>query len=117
MASMQIITSRERRRSWSEGQKRAIVAAAFAPGAIVADVARRAEICAGQIYRWRQEIRQAERGFAEVVIAAVDDRGSDRAVPGPTPAIEIEFADRARLRIAALTPPELAAAVVRALRR
>src|SRR6516162_5965649 len=73
MASVQIITGRERRWSWSEGQKRAIVAAAFAPGAIVADVARRAEICAGQIYRWRQEIRQAERGFAEVVIAAVDD--------------------------------------------
>ena len=47
MASLQIITGRERRRSWSEGQKRAIVAAAFAPGAIVADVARRAEIWAG----------------------------------------------------------------------
>jgi transposase-like protein len=65
MASMQIMTGRERRRSWSEAQKRAIVAAAFAPGAIVADVARRAEICAGQIYRWRQEIRHADRGFAE----------------------------------------------------
>jgi len=51
------------------------------------------------------------------VLAAVDDRSSDRATLGPTPAIEIEFADRARLRIAALTPPELAAAVVRALVR
>jgi transposase len=117
MASLQIITGRERRRSWSEGQKRAIVAAAFAPGAIVADVARRAEIWAGQIYRWRQELRCTERGFSEVVIAAVDDRSSDRAALGTTPAIEIEFADRARLRIAALTPPELAAAVVRALVR
>ena len=117
MASMQIITGRERRRSWSEGQKRAIVAAAFAPGAIVADVVRRAEVCAGQIYRWRQELGRTERGFSEVVIAGIDDRGSDRAAPGPAPAIEVEFADRARLRIAALTPPELAAAVVRALRR
>jgi transposase len=117
MASMQIITGRERRRSWSEGQKRAIVAAAFAPGAIVADVARRAEICAGQIYRWRQEICRADRGFAEVVITAVDDGGHDRIALGPAPAIEIEFADRARVRIPALTPPELAATVVRALRR
>ena len=117
MASMQIITGRERRRSWSEAQKRAIVAAAFAPGAIVADVARRAEVCAGQIYRWRQEMRHADHGFAEVVIAAVNDSGSDRAALRPAAAIELEFADRARLRIAALTPPELAAAVVRALRR
>ena len=37
---MEIITGPERRRSWSEEQKRAIVAAAFAPGAIVADVAK-----------------------------------------------------------------------------
>jgi transposase len=117
MASVQIITGREQRRSWSEPQKRAIVAAAFAPGAIVADVARRAEICAGQIYRWRQELRCTERGFSEVVIAAVDDSGSDRAALGPAPAIEVEFVGTARLRIAALTPPELAAAVVRALRR
>jgi hypothetical protein len=28
-----------------------------APGEIVAGVARHAEICAGQIYRWRQEMR------------------------------------------------------------
>jgi transposase len=117
MAIMQIMTGNERRRSWSEGQKRAIVAAAFAPGAIVAEVARRADVCAGQIYRWRQEIRCTARGFSEVVIAGIDDRSSDRAALGPAPAIEIEFADRARLRIAALTPPELAAAVVRALRR
>ena len=117
MASMQIITGRERRRSWSEGQKRAIVTAAFAPGAIVADVARRAEVCAGQIYRWRQELGRTERGFSEVVIGAVDDRSRDRGALGPAPAIEIEFAGRARLHIAALTPPELAAAVVRALVR
>ena len=117
MARLQIITGPERRRSWSEEQKRAIVSAAFAPGAIVADIARRADVCAGQIYRWRQELRSTGGGFSEVVIAAVDDRSSDRAALGPAPAIEIEFADRARLRIAALTSPELAAAVVRALRR
>jgi transposase len=114
---MQIITGVERRRSWSEAKKRAIVAAAFAPGAIVADVARRAEICAGQIYRWRQELHGAERGFSEVVIAAVDERSSDRTALGPAPAIEIELAGMARVRIASLTPPELAAAVIRALHR
>jgi transposase len=40
---------------WTEEQKRAIVAESFAPGAMVSDVARRADISSGQIYRWRQE--------------------------------------------------------------
>ncbi len=117
MARMQIITGLDRRRSWSEEQKRAIVAAAFAPGAIVADVARRADVCAGQIYRWRQELRSTGGGFSEVVVAGVDDGGNVYAARRPAAAIEIEFAGTARVYIPALTPPELAAAVVRALRR
>ena len=117
MARMEIFTGPERRRSWSEEQKRAIVAAAFAPGAIVADVARRAAVCAGQIYRWRQELGHAGSGFSQVVIATMDNGGNERAALDPAPAIEVEFTGAARLRIPALTPPELAAAVVRALRR
>jgi transposase len=117
MARMEIITGPERRRSWSEEQKRAIVAAAFAPGAIVADVARRAAVCAGQIYRWRQELRHAGNGFSQVVIASIDNDSNDRAGLDPAPAIEVEFGGAARVRIAASTPPELAASVVRALRR
>ena len=65
MARFQLISGPERRRRWSEEQKRALVAAAFAPGAIVAEVARRADVCAGQIYRWRRELRGAGAGFAE----------------------------------------------------
>ena len=117
MARYEIITGGERRRSWSEEQKRAIVDAAFAPGAIVADVARRAAVCAGQIYRWRQELGHTGSGFSQVVIAAMDDGGNDRAALDPVPVIEVEFAGAARLRIPASMPPELAAAVVRALRR
>jgi len=47
----------------------------------------------------------------------MDDGGNDRAAVDPAPVIEVEFTGAARLRISALTPPELAAAVVRALRR
>jgi transposase-like protein len=65
MARMEIITGPERRRSWCEEQKRAIVAAVFAPGAIVADVVRRAAVCAGQIYRWRQELGDTGSGFPQ----------------------------------------------------
>ena len=116
MARVEIITGPDRRRSWSEEQKRAIVAAAFAPGAIVADIARRAAVCAGQIYRWRQELGHAGSGFSPVVIASMDGGTGCGALDGG-PAIEVECGGAARVRIAASTPPELAAAVVRALRR
>src|SRR5262245_33533079 len=56
MARYQLISGPERRRRWSEEQKLALVAAAFAPGAIVSEVARRADVCSGQLYRWRQEL-------------------------------------------------------------
>ena len=71
MTRLEIITGTERRRSWSEEQKQTIVDAAFAPGAIVAEVARRVAVC-GQIYRWRQELGHAGSGFAPVVIATMD---------------------------------------------
>ena len=116
MANVQTITGHERRRSWSEGQKHAIVAAAFAPGAIVADVGRRAEICAGQIYRGARRCA-APSAVSRKWCSLRSMTAAVIAPHGPAPAIEIEFADRARLRIAALTPSELAAAVVRALRR
>jgi len=71
MARVEVITGVERRRRWSDGEKRAIVAERFAPGAVVAEVARRADISPGQIYRWRQEVRAAVAGFAPLLIAAV----------------------------------------------
>jgi transposase len=48
MARMEIITELEPRRSWSEKQKRAIVDAAFPPGAIVAYVTRCAAVVPGR---------------------------------------------------------------------
>ena len=47
----------------------------------------------------------------------MDDGGNDSAALDPAPVIEVQFGGAARLRIPALTPPELTAAVVRALRR
>jgi transposase len=83
---------------------------AWAPGAVVREIARRAEIGTGQIYRWRRELG-AGKGFAQVVIAPV---GDDARCPA-APAIEIEFAGKARMRIPASIPAGLAAAVVKAL--
>ena len=70
MARVEVITGPERRRRWTDEQKQAIVAETLEPGAVVAEVARRAEVGPGQIYRWRQELRGRSDGFAQVMIAA-----------------------------------------------
>ena len=114
-----MITGPIRRRRWSEEQKRAIVAESFAPGSSVSEVARRADICPGQVYRWRQDLRTAAAAFAPVLIApaelssipAPDDAACDE------PAIEVEFAGKARVRIPGSVSVELAAAVINALSR
>lgn len=135
MAQVHILTGPERRRRFSLERKQAIVAAAFAPGAVVSEVARREDVCASLIYRWRRELVRSRGGFAEVVVApTLDDRG-DGGSPGRLPAlpfveaarsdaaavttaaIEIDFSGSSRVRIPASVPPELAAAVIAALRR
>ena len=118
MARVEVITGPERRRRWSEDQKREIVAAGFAPGAVVREVARRAEVSPGQIYRWRQELRAAASGFAQVLIASSE--GPDQGTREPTcgePAVEVELAGKARVRIPASIPVDLASAVIKALAR
>jgi transposase len=115
MARVEVFTGPERRRRWSEEQKRAIVAESLAPGAVVSEVARRADVGAGQIYRWRKELGAVANGFAPVLIAPSTTM-ADGAVHGE-PAIEVEFAGKVRVRIPAAVPATLAAAVVKALSR
>jgi transposase len=119
MARVEVITGPIRRRRWSEEQKRAVVAESFAPGTTVSEVARRADICPGQVYRWRQELRTAVAGFASVLIAPPElglvSAPDDAACGGP--AIEVEFAGKTRVRIPSSVSVELAAAVLKALSR
>jgi len=116
-----VITGPERRRRWSEERKRAIVAESLAPGAVVTDVARRADISAGQIYRWRQELRAAvSAGFTPLLIAPAERAAAtaeDRPASAADAMIEVEFAGRVRVRIPGSVPAALAAAVVKALAR
>jgi transposase len=113
MASLEVLAGPERRRRWSVEQKQAIVAAAFKPGAVVRDVARVADVTSSLIYRWRRDLRAAN-GFAQVLVAPA---GDSVTAPPPMPAIEIELAGNARVRIPASVSPALAAAVVEALAR
>ena len=101
MAQIHVLTGPERRRRFSLEEKRRLVGAAFAPGAVVSEVARRADVCASLIYRWRRELGQAPGGFAELIVAPMIRGGGDGG-------------DDLRCLSA---PPPVQAAVIAALRR
>src|SRR5258705_8558722 len=109
MASVEVLAGPERRRRWSVEQKQAIVAAAFGPGAVVRDVARRADVTASLIYRWRRDLRAAANGFAQVLVAPA---GDGVAVPA-VPAGESGICGSARVRNPAFGSPSFSAPVVR----
>jgi transposase len=56
MNRVEVITSVERRRRWSAGEKARLVAAMDEPGAVVTEIARSAGVDASLIYRWRREL-------------------------------------------------------------
>jgi transposase len=77
MAHRTEVITVERRRRWSEADKRRIVAESLAPGASVSAVARREGLHPSQLFAWRKAIRSGvltpEPGegarFAPVMIA------------------------------------------------
>jgi transposase len=114
MPHLTVITGPERRRRWGVNEKRSLVEAAFAPGAVVADIARRSDIQPGQIYRWRQELlgRQEMGGarFSEVLVTPLRQDGARAAA-----AMVVELASGARVHIGVSASPVLVAAALRAL--
>ena len=63
MSQVMVISGVERRRVWTDEQKLALIAAASAPGASVAQVARDADLRPSQIYRWRRDLEREPGGF------------------------------------------------------
>jgi len=110
MSKIEVMTGPERRRRWTDEQKLQIVAEAFSPGALVSEAARRAGVCAGQIYRWRKELSAPAQSFSR---ALVEPREGDAVGRSP---IEIDFGD-IRVRISPSAPLDLVACVINGLTR
>ena len=111
---------RAQRRQWSEALKRQIVAESMAPGASVSVVARRHDVNANQVFKWRREMAP-ERPVSEgsvtllpVEIAAQPDEPRARA--RRTGTIEITFACGARICVRGEVPPETLRQVIELLR-
>ena len=110
MSQVTVISGVERRRVWSDEQKRVLVAAACEPGASVAEIARRADLRPGQLYRWRRDLAEPAAAFTAVTVSPEPLPAAEQ------PAIVVELGG-AVLRIAADASPVLVSAVVRSLRR
>ena len=70
---VEVLTGPGRRRQWSEEAKARIVSEAWQPGAVVAVVARRWQVCPQQVFAWRREMGRAAVAapdFVPIVAAA-----------------------------------------------
>ncbi|CAA6606330.1 transposase [Rhodospirillaceae bacterium LM-1] len=101
-------TGRRRNRSWSEALKRGIVAASFEPGYSVSVVARRYDVNANQLFKWRKAFRDSLPGrppdpaTPQLVPVVVWPEQPEEVTPQsamPMVAIEIDVADKYRLRV------------------
>jgi len=54
LQTVEIVTGKERRRQWSEAEKRRLASEAFTPGEVVAHVARRHGVAESCLYAWRK---------------------------------------------------------------
>jgi transposase len=129
---------RQRRRAWSLAEKRRIVAKTLVAGASVSVVARRHDVNANQVFKWRRELAAGDRValpatacefvpigvFAEVEgetrAAAPGDDGRPDATAVPanrSGLIEIDLVSGSRLRVDASVDERALGRVLRALRR
>jgi transposase len=116
---VEVLTGPGRRRKWSDDDKARIVAETLEPGAVVAEVARRWQVCPQQVFTWRREMRAgaaARLDFVPIVAEpppAVPEPAASSV--GPAPSVEVTLAG-AVLRVAPGTDRELLTTVLRAIR-
>jgi transposase len=113
-----------KRRRWPDALKRQLVAETLEPGASVSIVARRHDVNANQLSKWRHELASPPRiGTKLVPVAVVQDPAAAPALPPaspvravPAPArIEITVAGGIKVRIEGAADPAAVTAAVAAV--
>jgi transposase len=122
MGQITVFSGPERRRRWSDEERLEILNEAFAPGACVAEVARRRDVSTALVYTWRRKLREvhAEPGLDDLAApgfaAAVMIEDAEAAHSGLQPALVIDLARGKRISIFASASPALVASALKALR-
>lgn len=110
---------RRRRREWSQALKRRIVDETLEPSASVSIVARRHDVNANQLFKWRREMAPGEpaaQGVAMLPVAIVPEPSESRPRARRSGTIEITFASGARVCVRGEVSPETLRQVVELLR-
>jgi transposase len=116
MPQVTVMTGPQRRRRWSDAEQAEILEAVFAPGAVVADIARQFDVATSLIYKWRREhAAQSQPAFLPAMI--VGPPGGTEPPGGGGGAIVVHLADGARVVISMGAPAALVSATLKALRR
>ena len=110
-----------RRREWPEALKRQIVAETLEPGSSASIVARRHDVNANQLFKWRREL--LPKGVPAVVedgtmvpVEVVPERPRHRRRVDRTGFIEIEFGCGARVCLRGEVAPKTLRQVIELLR-
>ena len=117
-----MITGGERRRRWNDGDRARILAAIAEPGAVIAEVARREEVCTSLVYKWRREAGSAANasapGFARVVVESLPRApvSAPASANEPEPSAIVVEMKEARIRIVGNASSVVIAATLKALR-
>ena len=115
MSSIEIITSREKRRYWTRNEKRRWVAALDEPGANVSELARAASVSTSLLYRWRQQLAAPRKLPSFVPLAVTPEAATGTAGP-PEATISIAFGANVRVTIEGAPDVHTLSAVINALR-
>jgi len=115
------MAKRRKRRKWSDDEKRMICAQTVVPGVSVAQVARRYDLNANQIFNWLKDpkfapsnpAQEGEATFLPIEVIAEPARAE--TMPDATGLIELELANGHRLRISGRYDPEAVARLVQHL--
>jgi transposase len=114
-----------RRRTWSADQKQQIISESFAPGASVAEVARRYGLNSNLLFTWRRR-EQAAGGASDadepvtiVPVRVVTDAtpAAAAAAPGSTGRMEVVLASGERIIVGADVDAMALARIIKALTR
>jgi transposase len=110
-----------RRREWSEALKRQIIDETLEPGASVSVVARRHDVNANQLFKWRREMAPAQPAATDqrvtmLPVAIMPEPSEPRPRARRSGTIEITFASGARVCVRGEVSPETLRQVVELLR-
>jgi transposase len=117
MSQVTVMTGPHRRRRWTREERREILKASFAPGAVVAGVARQYEISTSLIYKWRSEVRptQSDTTFVPAMVSDAGQPARIDACSGLQAAIVVELSGGGRVLIDANASVSIVTAALKAL--